>query len=236
MKKKTKHKHPLAQLRKALGKNQRSFAGIIGISESYVRLMEQGKRKVPPAIARLLMLLFGCDPRSVVKDKALLEHLLPRDAPLEELIQEWESYFPIVDTDTDFLLQELLIPKLSVLCSAAANRQHALRVLCELDDWISRAGNSLHSAVNQELKTRAERSEPVDWSPLVKIEEENEVLIFAMCVSDDTEKWMNAADKPGKKRSKKTSPAKIRGIPQVNPGKMKRLIAIVNEIKRRRTD
>ncbi len=201
---------PLAQLRVALGKTQEQFAQLIGESRFWVQTLERGKKPIPDQLATTLMLLFGCRPDSIKKGRGKLEHLRQAGS-LPEMIASWAEFLPIVASDLDVILKEVIAPKLDVLVKAASEQQRGLILLHQLDEWItSTVGKlNLQSAVDAELVACLAQNKAVDWQPLVRtsIIEDVEITIV---MSDETADLMAHP-------TLKSRAAGKRGMPQVNP-------------------
>jgi transcriptional regulator with XRE-family HTH domain len=219
IKKRKLPKSPLAQLREGLGKNQLQFAELIGGSKSLVSKMERGTKHVTKELALELMLLFGCDPESIQKNKGRLKHLLLPKHPLPEQMSEWKKKIPIIDSDVYTILVYALVPKLLVLTIAAASDQRGLVLLARLDHWIEEtvASLKLEKAVTKAFDTQVKAKRPAFWEPLIRSENtgRDHEITFAV-LSDETIKEMQ-----GKAALLSSS---RRGISQVKPDKLELLV------------
>lgn len=219
---------PLAQLRRELRKTQKQFADIIGESKSYLEKMEQGTKDVPDRIARLLMLLYGVDHNSLKSHAGKLKHLLGRRR-LGDLISEWEAIIPLAQVDTSLMLEQQVLPKLDLLHKAAANEQRAIHLLMRLDGWIAETAKTLRleAAVRCEQKRRALKGDHIKWRPLIRfgpVRKNRFQVLFSLGIAEPTAALLDPVNHS-------TPSGEDRGVPQVNPGRMKRLVQLAKSSK-----
>jgi transcriptional regulator with XRE-family HTH domain len=75
-----KFTNPLRVVRDALGMSQPQFAGILGISASYLQAIELGQRDLRDDLADEIMLRYGVDAESVKRKRGMPRHLIGSNA------------------------------------------------------------------------------------------------------------------------------------------------------------
>ena len=192
--------------------------------------MERGKKPVPDSTANLLMMLYGVDPKSVKTRPGKLKHLLGAYR-LRERIEEWEQSLPIAEVDTALMLNQRVLPKLDVLHQAAANEQRALHLLALLDESITAIVSTLRlgSAIDSELALRVQAGDAVDWEPVLRAGTETKALLLDVDVDADVLYEVSVAESTAAILDPDNhigTPKEERGMSQVNPDKMKRLVRL----------
>jgi transcriptional regulator with XRE-family HTH domain len=139
-----KFKHPLSELRKALGRNkgdfktQPAFAKQFGVSGSLIQKIELDDRDIDDELCCDIALKFGLIPESLKRKRGMPVSVIPagpkESNPRERLRQRiitWQRLFrlPIMSKDEAMM-------KLGVFLDAAIKQQKYLTVLARLDHWL----------------------------------------------------------------------------------------------------
>ena len=75
-------------VRKSSGKSMRAFAEAAGVSYGMIQLIEAGKRRITPTLARSISAFTGCDPEGLMAGKATDQQ---GRSYTKELFVEWQS-------------------------------------------------------------------------------------------------------------------------------------------------
>jgi transcriptional regulator with XRE-family HTH domain len=163
---KSQSDHPLAKVRIALGKLQKEFAEMFGVSASYIQAIELGQRGKNPKHSAIydqlcddIELQLGVRASSLKQEHGepivwLLQEqtvaLMPqrisapilsklrklRDKPLERLRYQLDLWKKMLPTIEARAPRKQVVEKLLILLDAAAQQRKQLTALSRLDRWI----------------------------------------------------------------------------------------------------
>jgi len=161
MPRKPKFRHPLREVRDAIGKSQQQFARMFGVSASYVQAIELGQRPINDELCDDIALRLGVTarslkqergmPRALLEEKriaaitdretgaAIISELRLRRGTRERLrfqVDRWRKMLPAIEGSIQS--QDIVLRKLFLFLKVSVTHQEKkhLSVLRQLDRWI----------------------------------------------------------------------------------------------------